>query len=309
MQVDARMFATLAAPDRQGDRTDRPTDEAEMLEVARQFESLFTQMLLKSMRAASFGDSLFSSQQTEFYRDMHDQQLSVALSRTSGLGLADLLVRQFGGAGGPVRPEPSLRAVTGGGLVGRADAPAVADDTRSHASVAHADWMPHDPVEFVRDLWPHARRAAHKLGVAPQLVIAQAALETGWGRHPIRAADGTNSLNLFGIKTGASWRGPSATVPTLEVENGTATRRHAAFRVYDSIADSVGDYVRLLGSAARYSDVTGSGADALKFGTALMRGGYATDPDYAAKLEHIASGETLRAALDALKIRRILPTN
>lgn len=249
-------------------------------EVARQFEAIFARMLLKNMRAASLGDGLFDSQQGKAYRDMFDQQLSMQMSAGRGLGIADVLVRQLGGGDGLSLKRPM--APPGAGT---------------------PDFRPASPTDFVRTLLPHARKAARSLGVAPQLLLAQAALETGWGKRPIRDADGKHSFNLFGIKATGGWSGARAVVDTLEFVGDLPAKTRAAFRGYNSLADAFADYAGLLTGSPRYRAAVGAGDDAEAFAQALTKGGYATDPDYATKLVDIVQGPTLRDALDATALQ------
>ncbi|MBB3194118.1 glycoside hydrolase family 73 protein [Roseateles terrae] len=142
---------------------------------------------------------------------------------------------------------------------------------------------------FVDDVLPLARQAASRLGVAPEVLTAQAALETGWGRAPIRRADGSSSHNFFGIKAGGAWSGEVTVAATTEVENGQAVARDASFRAYASPAQSFEDLASLLQGSTRYQAALGTGADARAYGQALQRGGYATDPAYADKLARVAA--------------------
>lgn len=265
--------------------------------VAKQFESIFTQMVLKSMRDANFGDPNFDSEASSSWQGLADQQLAVTLSgQGHGLGIAELLVRQLGGK------DAGTDAST---------ADAGADDWKSRlGSVARAvgssvqavsHFVPGDPVDFVTKMAPFAQRAAEKLGVSVRAVLAQAALETQWGKHMPQHGDGTPSYNLFGMKAGGSWDGDRVNVPTLEVEGGVPVRRRAAFRAYESPADSFDDYARLLGDNPRYAQALGKGDDIAGFARGLVQGGYATDPSYARKIAAIANSPAMRQALDALK--------
>ncbi len=242
-------------------------------EVAGQFEALITQMMLKSMRQASFGDELFGSEQGDFYRDMHDQQLSILLSKGKGMGLSEMLFKQLGGDKLVQEAAPA-----GPGVTGKAD-----------------------PGEFVRTLMPHAERAAQQLGVAPEVLLAQAANETGWGRAVPKHADGTPGYNLFGIKADARWQGGRISVPTVEFEDGIAVRKPQVFRAYASYADSFNDYVNFLRSNPRYQDVLSKAGDAAAYTQGLQQAGYATDPQYASKLQSIIESPALQQALAALK--------
>ncbi|MGH8187689.1 MAG: flagellar assembly peptidoglycan hydrolase FlgJ [Steroidobacteraceae bacterium] len=249
-------------------------------EAAKQFESLFTQMLLKSMREAnrSFGeDSLFGSDQADFYQGMFDDQIAMQLSQGRGLGLAELLVQQLKG-----RVTPSDPAATLG------DGPAATNATSESSPTANRQPPTASKSDFVRAMWPHAEEAARKVGVDPHALLAQAALETGWGKSVPRTPTGEYSFNLFGIKAGTRWSGATVSVPTLEFESGTPVRKVERFRAYESPAESFLDYAQLIGSNPRYASVRGTGTDVASFAAALQQGGYATDPQYAQKIVGIA---------------------
>jgi flagellar protein FlgJ len=257
-------------------------------EAARQFESLFTQMLLKSMREAnkSFGeDSLFGSDQGDMYQDMFDDQIAMQLSKGKGLGLADMLVRQL--QGGVQSTETT-------------SAPA------SSAPAANSQALTTSKEDFLRQLRPHAEQAARELGVDANALLAQAALETGWGRSVPCNANGDCSFNLFGIKAGSQWSGATVNVPTLEFEAGIPVRKVERFRAYDSPADSFRDYAALIRDSSRYASARGAGDNVEAFATALQQGGYATDPHYAQKIAAVAS--EVRARSDALKFAASAPS-
>ena len=260
-------------------------DPAALKEAAKQFESLFTQMLLKSMREAnkSFGESMFESEQTEFYQDMFDDQMAVHLAQGRGLGLADMLVRQLqsGVSGGSRIADRDRSVIQDMGTVPMSGTSASPSAIRDPQFTSKAD--------FIRDLLPHAEAAARELGVDPNALLAQAALETGWGKSIPCSAAGECSFNLFGIKAGSQWSGASVNVPTLEFEEGVAVRKIERFRAYESPADSFRDYARLIGGAARYENAVNAGDDIAGFASALQQGGYATDPNYARKLVAVAN--------------------
>jgi flagellar protein FlgJ len=257
-------------------------------EAARQFESLFTQMLLESMREAnkSFGeDSLFGSDQADMYQDMFDDQIAMQLSKGKGLGLAEMLVRQLqGGVTAPEQRSPT--------------APSAPTASRQPLTASKDD--------FLRQLRPHAERAAREIGVDPDTLLAQAALETGWGRSVPCNAQGECSFNLFGIKAGSQWSGATVNVPTLEFESGIPVRKVERFRAYDSPADSFRDYAALIRDSARYANARGAGDDVGAFAAALQQGGYATDPNYAQKITAVA--DEVRARSDALKFAAAVPS-
>lgn len=265
-RVDANDFRQFAALRRGASVGDPETLRA----AAKQFESLFTKMMLESMRSASFGDPMFGSDQGDMYQDMADDQLAVQLSQGRGLGLADMLIRQLSGG------SMSASSASEGGT----------------SEVA----TPEQREEFISGLMPHATEAARELGVDPNSLIAQAALETGWGRSkPV------DSHNLFGIKAGASWRGASVQANTEEFAGGVATRVDANFRAYGSSRESVEDYVRVIRDNPRYAGALNTGSDIQAFANALQRGGYATDPDYARKLVAVAAEVGQRVAVNSFK--------
>jgi len=281
--------------------------------VAKQFESIFTQMMLKSMRDANYGDPLFDSKAGDAWQGLFDQQLSVNLSSQGhGLGIADMLVRQLGG-------KDALPAQSGDAAsAGEQAAAALVDDWKKRlssvagvarsAGQAVSKWVPDDAQEFVRELAPHALQVAKQLGVSVRAVLSQAALETQWGKRMPSRGDGSSSNNLFGMKAGGSWNGDRINVPTLEFEGGVGVRRQAQFRAYGSPADSFSDYARLVSQNPRYAEALGKGDDVLGFARGLVNGGYATDPAYASKVAAIANSPAMRQALAALKNVVATPT-
>ncbi|MDO1528343.1 flagellar assembly peptidoglycan hydrolase FlgJ [Fulvimonas sp. R45] len=280
----------------------RADGKAALPVVARQFEAIFTQMMLKSMREAGMGDGLFDSEAGDAWRDLYDHQLALELSSHGrGFGIARMLERQLGG-GASAAPASTTGdappAPPADGWRQRLDG--VLDAARAAGNKV-LPWLPRDAQDFVRELAPYARRAARQLGVSVRAVLAQAALETDWGRRMPRGTDGRSSNNLFGIKDGGGWDGDCASVPTVEYEDGIAVRRQARFRAYASPGESFADYARLLGGSPRYAQALGHGDDVRGFAQALVQGGYATDPDYAGKLAALADSPAMRQALAALK--------
>lgn len=275
--------------------------DAALPATARQFEALFIQTLLKSMRDAELARSPFESDQTRLYREMFDQQISQELSRGEGIGLASVLTRSLGGAPAP-SPAPSASAALPATppLDGR---PAASPPTAATSGVGptlaprqDARWHPESPQEFVQGLWPHAQRVAARLGISPRTIVAQAALETGWGRHQIRHEDGRASFNLFGIKGSGRWQGERVEVPTTEFIAGQPRRLRDHFRSYPDLPSALADYEALL-NRPRYAGVRAAGTDEAASAEALAAAGYATDPRYADKLKAIMRGPTLNAAL------------
>lgn len=270
--------------------------------VAKQFESIFTQMMLKSMRDASTGDGLLDSDAGNQWRDMFDQQLSVQLSQGgNGIGIAQMLVKQLGGA---------LGGSSDGSTTGSTGAANGSDNWQQRLnSVASAarntgekvlKLLPKDATDFVKQLAPYAQQAAEKLGVSVRAVLAQAALETQWGKHLPTHSNGNTSNNLFGMKAGSSWGGDKVSVPTLEFEDGVAVQKRAQFRSYDNPGQSFDDYAQLLANNPRYAKALNHGEDVVGFAKGLVNGGYATDPSYAQKIIAIANSPQMRQALAAI---------
>jgi flagellar protein FlgJ len=283
---------------------------AAMKEAATQFEAMFINMMMKSMRDATPQEGMLDNQQTKTFTTMLDQQTSQNLAKR-GVGLADVLVRQLsanqmgqqalaigadgmGGdaAAGAGRLTPSLNnaaAMYGNGAALGAGAAASAAASKAPPLPATTETgriqAPHVRA-FQEKLHEHAHAAEQTTGVPAKFMLGQAALETGWGKRMIKNADGSNSNNLFGIKAGASWKGKVATAVTTEYVNGKPQTKVEKFRAYDSPADSFRDYANMIAKNPRYEKVIGS-SDAATFAQGLQRAGYATDPNYAAKLTRL----------------------
>ncbi len=270
--------------------------------VARQFESLFMQMVMKSMRDASFGDPLFDSSQSEFYQDMFDKQLTLSLSQGRGMGMAEALERQLRGQLHPPVSVENRVAKDADNVKQELIMPVLkAVSVVSQNSGVVDEKMPArfaSPEDFVRHMLPLAQKAADKIGVRPELLLAQAALETGWGQHINRHVDGSSSHNLFNIKAGANWDGGRVAISTLEYRDGVARHERAAFRAYDSYADSFDDYVNFLQSRPRYQPALEQADDPESFIRELHGAGYATDPAYADKIIDIMQRPMLQAAVE-----------
>lgn len=258
-------------------------DPTALREAARQFESLFTRMMLKSMRDASFGDPMLGSDQQDFYRDMFDDQFAVEMSKGRGLGLADMLVQQLTRAG--LAPPTAAGAGSGATSLNTTSVTGAASTTATDPSTTRFDGS---PEKFVRELWPVAQAAGRELGVDPRHILAQAALETGWGRSVPSQATGASSNNFFGIKPGSHWDGATVSVRTLEFENGLPVAKRDSFRSYDSPEACFEDYVSLLKNNPRYAATLNTGDNTHAFARGLQSGGYATDPAYASKVTAIA---------------------
>jgi peptidoglycan hydrolase FlgJ len=239
-----------------------PKSPQSLSKVAQQVEAMFLQMMLKSMRDANLGDGIFDSEEGKMYQDMFDKQVALDMSQHNQMGIGDLLMRH---------------------LTQKSDA-------------ASAPTSPLAPAQFMTQALPAITQAAKKLGVSPKGMLAQAVLESGWGQRIPKTAEGRSSFNVFGIKAGANWTGARAVADTVEFNGTVAKRQQAVFRAYDSIQDSVNDYVKLLGSSPRYSAALSSGSDPAAFVQAMGSSGYATDPQYVNKLKQILTSDRLQSA-------------
>lgn len=322
----------------------KANSQENLQQVAKQFESLFMNMMVKSMRQANAGfaeGNPLNTQQTKFYQDMYDNQLTVHLAEKQGVGLADVMMRQLSpnktspapvvadtqaqagrteqsdqsallarrrlaistsyravaeqttaaAAPAPTPVSPSqqwqpMRALAGASRPAVSTEQAIAQGAQANAPATPARFS--NAQEFAEAMLPMARKAAARLGVDPHYLVAQAALETGWGKSIIREADGSSSHNLFGIKTHNSWDGDSASVMTTEYRDGVKGQERASFRSYPSFEQSFDDYVSFLESNGRYKQALGSTANPDQFFRELQRAGYATDPQYASKVSQIA---------------------
>lgn len=279
--------------------------------LAREFEAMMLNIMFKNMRAANqvfAEDSLFNSKETEFYQDMHDQQLSLSLAENKGFGLADMLYKQLRGQFNiqerPASTEPMPLEVRRANtprvappaagdkpLPKQVMAPVATQDKAGSATGAEKEQnqtsgpeMFSSPRAFVEHLLPMAEKAAQALGVNPLVLVAQAALETGWGQHMVRGRDGTQSNNLFNIKADTRWQGDKVGTDTLEYRDGIPMRERANFRGYSSLQESVQDFVHFLQNNGRYQQALSVAHDEHQFVHALQDAGYATDPNYSQKV-------------------------
>lgn len=317
-------------------------NEAEGLRMAaEQFEQVFLNMLLRSMREANaaFGeDNFMNSSQTKFYQGMFDNQIAMEISSSQGIGLSDVLVRQLSQkAGDSAKPDVDLKdmdldsrrlnsafdqaaAVAASALLAKAEGqenpPGITLTAEQEDAVkevfqqlntsksSHKSELPDrfsSPEEFVEKLLPLAEKVAEGLGVDPRVLVAQAALETGWGKYMVRGTDGSNSNNLFNIKADSRWGGSSAQVSTLEYRDGVAQREKALFRSYSSYEDSFNDYVDFLKNSPRYQQALQSAENPYDYVQQLQDAGYATDPAYAEKIKNIFEGELLASKSSTAK--------
>jgi flagellar protein FlgJ len=280
--------------------------------AATQFEAMFVNMMMKSMRDATPQDGMMDSQQTKMFTTMLDQQTSQNIAK-KGIGLSDMLIRQLsktadkqalaiGGEAGDsasgvnggsfagaaslmdAKLQRAIAAAGGPGAVGSVD-----DNSAVVATTAGTtkSTQPTHVRNFQEKLGAHAEEASRTTGIPAKFMLGQAALESGWGKREIKGRDGTNSHNLFGIKAGGDWKGKVVEATTTEYVNGKAQTRVERFRAYDSYSDSFKDYGKLLASNPRYEKVLASAGDASSFAQGLQKAGYATDPHYASKLTSI----------------------
>jgi len=309
--------------------------------ASQQFEAVFMQMVLKSMRDASPKDGLFDSEQTRLYQSMLDQQLAQNLSSKGATGLSALIEKQLSRGLTPasalapdsttkLQPNTAAANTNASGLNEGEGAAlpshlkmalektlnkplSIPRDLQNSATAASAPTalsaegvdqvnkvaalsVPAPAREFVNRLWPNAAEASRTTGIPAHFMIAQAALETGWGKSELRHADGKPTYNLFGIKAGRSWNGAVAESTTTEFVNGVAQKSVEKFRAYGSYAEAFRDYAAMLASNPRYAAVLNQ-QDPSAFAKGLQQAGYATDPMYADKLTRIIGGATLRAGL------------
>lgn len=261
-------------------------------QAAQQFEAVFMNMLMKSMREAAPQEGLFESEQTKLFTSMLDQQLSQKMAGSRSIGLADLMVKQLSRHTGvdnatPVNTKEKGAEVAALVPTTLAKSALVQAAMTKTAGAVPSAYSENTQQDFVQRMLPHATIASRETGLPAHQMIGQAALESGWGRREILMADGSNSFNLFGIKAGASWTGKVAQVKTTEYHQGVASKPLEKFRAYDSYADSFRDYAKLMNDNPRYAKVLEQGETAQGFARALQQAGYATDPKYAEKLVQV----------------------
>jgi flagellar protein FlgJ len=285
-----------------------PNSPAAIKGAAKQFEAMFLNMVMKSMRDATPQNGIFDSEQSKMFQSMLDQQMSQTLAQR-GIGLAEVLTRQLSAnAGKGADPAAdtqdgqtgAARSLLSPGMLGAQgesdqsllglpvnQALMNADRDGSSGNKQRRPPRPAHVEAFQNALAADAEEASKTTGIPAKFMMAQAALESGWGKHVIHSRDGGSSHNLFGIKATAGWKGKVVEATTTEYVNGVATRKVEKFRAYDSYADSFRDYASMLRSNPRYEKVLASAQDMNGFAHGLQRAGYATDPRYAEKLASI----------------------
>ncbi|WP_462165237.1 flagellar assembly peptidoglycan hydrolase FlgJ [Pseudoalteromonas xiamenensis] len=294
-----------------GAKSGQESDEA-LKKAAQQFEAIFTQMLLKSMRQANEAfedkDSPFNASGVKFFQEMHDQQIATELSSNGSLGLADLIVQQLSPNAKGYTPASVIRTdaeLNTDKLLGKvAQLPkSEVQDVEKEVISSEESSLFDSPKAFVEQVWDYAKSAAQKIGLNPEVMVAQAALETGWGKHVIKKADGSSSNNLFNIKSDNSWTGDKAKKQTLEFEQGLPVKKQAHFRAYESIKDSVDDFVDFLQQNPRYEKALEKTSDSSTFLDELQNAGYATDPNYAEKIKNVLERADFKSMLGSI-VRR-----
>lgn len=271
---------------------------AALEKVAEQFEAIFLQTMLKSMRSASLGEGIMDNDQSKFYQEMFDQQIAVDLASKRQVGIADMMIRQLS--------QQSAVSAENKGVLDQSrlertelNAPKRKLEQTELKTPAQPGFE--SPEDFVHRLWPVAEKAAAQLGVAPEVLLAQSALETGWGKAVIRQQDGSSSHNLFNIKADQRWQGPSARVSTLEYDGAQSRREMASFRAYGSYEESFQDYVAFVKSGDRYQGALAQADDSAAYVKELHEAGYATDPEYSNKINRILGSEQFSGWVAELK--------
>lgn len=327
-QVVTDVYTDLQGMQQLGQEKD---DEVALKKVAQQFESMFVQMMLKNMRQANAvfeKDSLMNSEETKFYRDMYDDQLSLTLSHGRGIGIADAMykqmTRQFGISESTAseqslndnmrksnfreNPNTSLKNDINTSIntsyINHIERNSIENSTIEKTLIENKNKITGDisssivddisrvmlaksPQEFVERLKPLATKAAKALGIDENMLLAQSALETGWGSKIIANHKGESSNNLFNIKQGRDWHGDIAQRDTLEIDGGVAKIEKANFRSYDSLAESFNDYVQFIKGNNRYRQALDNTQTPESYIEHIHAAGYATDPNYADKVKSV----------------------
>lgn len=280
-------------------RADGANSSANLEKAASQFESLFLNMMLKNMRSATASlnpANYLSSSAVEVHQEMLDQQYAANIAESGGVGLAEAILRQLGGSterrGEPDAPASPL-VLPPAKHFPRTDTESVKPDD-VEISQSRTASNPRQPLfadkdDFVDKVGGAIRRAVAGTPFQPIALLAQAALETGWGEKVMAAGNELSSHNLFGIKAGSSWQGETVAVKSDEFLGGRMVAVRGEFRAYDSIEASVRDYVSLITGSSRYEQALENAEEPRRYADALAEAGYATDPAYAEKIQSIVS--------------------
>jgi len=275
-------------------------DPAALRDAAKQFEAMMIAQMLKTMRETRFNaedDPMTGGESMKVYQGLLDQQWAARMTEGRGLGFADMLVKHLerqAGVAAAASAQPAAQPAAAGAAPTTAvpvmEPPRAPASAREHkAAVSAGESLATSAAErkqrFLEAMRPHAEAAEAATGVPARFILAQAALESGWGERQIRAADGTPSHNLFGIKAGKGWAGEAVETDTTEYRQGVAMKLAQRFRAYPDYTAAFADHAQLLRS--RYADAVRAGDDAAGFARGLAQGGYATDPAYAGKLQSV----------------------
>mgnify|MGYP006422217753 CR=1 FL=1 len=294
--------------------------------AAEQFEAQFVTQMLKAMRETVPDNGLMSGRDEELYQGLMDRQLALHIARGEGFGLADSITRQMTAVAGDTSSGPEVGSLQAQSALPLRDAglPAPsrgrpnADADRALLKTERPSSLssevgrqpgPQTPAAFVREIMPYAKPAGRELGIAPEILVAQAALETGWGQQVIRHANGRSSYNFFNIKAHGDWQGDAVARTTFEYSEGIPHRVRDRFRAYDSPQAAFADYVSLVSTQPRYAVALEQSGDPRAYMKALQAGGYATDPQYADKVLGLLDHPAIQGVGNAFKNDDSMPTN
>ena len=283
----------------------RKDAKAALPEVARQFEAVMISMMIKNLRKTGMEDPIFNSQAMESYRDMYDQQLAMDLSKGPGIGLAEAIVRQLQHQKGMANTDTVLAKERTMVMPERRNFPdhytryTEAEDIKTpevqiqDSTVQKLSSEFKSPEHFVEKLWPLAKQTARKLGVNPEVILSQAALETGWGKYVI-SKDNQSSFNLFNIKAGEDWQGDRMEKVSMEYIGGRAIQQKSDFRAYDSFEQSFADYADFIQNNPRYGMKSEQSLHDETYIKRLHQAGYATDPNYTQKIMRVLGSDAIQ---------------
>ncbi|KTD67955.1 muramidase, peptidoglycan hydrolase FlgJ [Legionella steelei] len=265
-------------------------------EAAKQFEGIFLQSMLKSMRMGQHfleESSPFRGKDRETFQDMLDAQYASTIANSKSVGLADMLAKQME-HNLPTIEQPEKSTT---------DKPVNSNSISTMPVKEEKQDKPTTTIdEFVKSIWPQAKQAASAIGLDPKILMAQAALETGWGKFVTKDIDGTSSNNLFNIKSGDSKEFDSVNVKTTEYIADTPIKMNASFRKYPSVEQSFNDYISLIKDNERYQTALASTSNPELYVNELHKAGYATDPNYGTKILSIYRGEELNQAIQRCEL-------
>jgi flagellar protein FlgJ len=272
-------------------------------QVARQFEAIFIQSMIKSMRKANefiSESNPFKSNQEDMFQDMMDTQMAIDLANKRGIGLAETLIKQMEKYV-PQNSDDKQSAMNTANIEHNRQLLPNNRTSEPNSSQKSKPGIFDSVDDFVSSLWPHAKNAASQIGLDPKLLLAQAALETGWGKYVLTDEQGESSNNLFNIKANKDWVNSKVSAETLEFLGGIPRKVNANFKSYDSLVASFNDYISLIKNNDRYHQALASVDKPHEYINNLHQAGYATDPNYAKKIMSIYFGGELNNAIEALE--------